>query len=67
MVWLKITKLDKVCPETRGYDGASNIIDIIHAVFGVRTEFWMLGEPHVSIYKGCDSEDYYMVRVIYGE
>lgn len=67
MVWLKITRLDKTCPETKEYDGSANIEYIIKQVFGSETKFWMLGEPNVSIYKDIAVEIYYMVRVIYGE
>lgn len=65
--WLKITKLDKSSPSSKeinvtgGFQGMETHIE---QEFSVKVEFWMCGENSVLLYKGIDTEDYFMVRTI---
>lgn len=65
--WLKITKLDKSDPESKEInitDDFQSIEAHIEREFSIKIKFWMCGENSVLLYRGVDTEDYFMVRTI---
>lgn len=65
--WLKITKLDKSSPSSKEINVTESFQGMeahIEQEFSIKVEFWMCGENSVLLYKGVDTEDYFMVRTI---